>query len=71
MSYHMDYCFSCMGYEIAGAIGIKLAQPERDVICFTGDGTYMTANSEMATAAMMCIDFQVMDYNGWIVVVAE
>lgn len=59
MSYHMEYGFSCMGYEIAGAMGIKMAQPERDVICFTGDGTYMMANSEMATAAMMGINFTV------------
>lgn len=59
MSYHMEYGFSCMGYEIAGAMGIKMAQPERDVICFTGDGTYMMANSEMATAAMMGISFTV------------
>ncbi len=58
-SYHMEYGFSCMGYEIPGAIGIKMAEPERDVICFTGDGTYMMANSEMATAAMMGISFTV------------
>ena len=59
MSYHMEYCFSCMGYEIAGAMGIKMAEPERDVLCFTGDGTYMMANSEMATAAMMGVSFTV------------
>ena len=58
-SYHMEYGFSCMGYEIAGAMGIKMAEPERDVICFTGDGTYMMANSELATAAMMGISFTV------------
>lgn len=58
-SYHMEYGFSCMGYEIAGAMGIKMAEPEADVICFTGDGTYMMANSEMATAAMMGISFTV------------
>ncbi len=58
-SYHMEYGFSCMGYEIAGAMGIKMADPARDVICFTGDGTYMMANSEMATAAMMGISFTV------------
>lgn len=58
-SYHMEYGFSCMGYEIAGAMGIKMAEPGRDVICFTGDGTYMMANSEMATAAMMGIAFTV------------
>ena len=53
MSYHMEYGFSCMGYEIAGAIGIKMAQPERDVVCMLGDGSYMMANSELATACMM------------------
>jgi len=52
-SYHMEYGFSCMGYEIAGAMGIKMAQPERDVICMVGDGSYMMANSELATAVAM------------------
>lgn len=52
-SYHMEYGYSCMGYEVAGALGIKMAQPERDVICMVGDGSYMMANSELATAAMM------------------
>ena len=59
MSYHMEYGYSCMGYEIAGALGIKMAEPERDVICFTGDGTYLMMNSELATAAMMGMDFTV------------
>ncbi len=54
-SYHMEYGFSCMGYEIAGGIGVKLAHPERDVVVWTGDGTYMMANSELATAVMMGI----------------
>jgi len=56
-SYHMEYGYSCMGYEIAGAMGLKMAEPARDVICFTGDGTYMMANSELATAVMMGINF--------------
>jgi len=56
-SYHVEYGYSCMGYEIAGAMGVKMAQPDRDVICFTGDGSYMMANSELATAVMMGIDF--------------
>ena len=56
-SYHMEYGYSCMGYEIGGAIGVKMAEPDRDVICFTGDGTYMMANSELATAVMMGIDY--------------
>lgn len=51
--YHMEYGYSCMGYEIAGALGIKLARPEADVICMVGDGSYMMANSELATAVML------------------
>ena len=57
--YHMEYGFSCMGYEIAGAMGIKMAAPEKDVICMVGDGSYMMANSELATAVMMGIPFTV------------
>lgn len=57
--YHMEYGYSCMGYEIAGAMGIKMAQPQRDVICMVGDGSYMMANSELATAVMMGIPFTV------------
>ncbi|MDD2867430.1 3D-(3,5/4)-trihydroxycyclohexane-1,2-dione acylhydrolase (decyclizing) [Neomegalonema sp.] len=53
--YHMEYGFSCMGYEIAGALGIKMARPEADVVCMLGDGSYMMANSELATAAMLGI----------------
>ncbi|MCU0801630.1 MAG: 3D-(3,5/4)-trihydroxycyclohexane-1,2-dione acylhydrolase (decyclizing) [Rhodobacteraceae bacterium] len=59
MSYHMEYGFSCMGYEIAGAMGIKMAEPARDVVCMLGDGSYMMANSELATACMMGIKFTV------------
>ena len=57
--YHMEYGFSCMGYELAGAMGIKMALPQRDVICMIGDGSYMLANSELATAVMMGIPFTV------------
>ncbi|MEO1470467.1 MAG: thiamine pyrophosphate-dependent enzyme, partial [Pseudomonadota bacterium] len=57
--YHMEYGFSCMGYEIAGAMGIKLARPDADVVCFVGDGSYMMANSELATAVMRRIPFTV------------
>jgi 3D-(3,5/4)-trihydroxycyclohexane-1,2-dione acylhydrolase (decyclizing) len=55
----MEYGFSCMGYEIAGAMGIKMAKPDRHVICMIGDGSYMMANSELATAVMMGIPFTV------------
>jgi len=57
--YHMEYGFSCMGYEVAGAMGIKLAAPEREVVCFVGDGSYMMANSELATAVMRRIPFTI------------
>jgi 3D-(3,5/4)-trihydroxycyclohexane-1,2-dione acylhydrolase (decyclizing) len=57
--YHMEYGFSCMGYEIAGAMGIKLARPDADVVCMVGDGSYMMANSELATAVMMGVPFTV------------
>ncbi|RMD89247.1 MAG: 3D-(3,5/4)-trihydroxycyclohexane-1,2-dione acylhydrolase (decyclizing), partial [Alphaproteobacteria bacterium] len=58
-SYHMEYGYSCMGYEIAGALGIKMADPAADVIAMVGDGSYLMANSELATAAMMGIPFTV------------
>ena len=59
MSYHMEYGYSCMGYEIAGGIGVKMAEPDRDVIVMVGDGSYMMMNSELATAAMMGVKITV------------
>jgi 3D-(3,5/4)-trihydroxycyclohexane-1,2-dione acylhydrolase (decyclizing) len=52
-SYHMEYGFSCMGYEIAGGIGLKMAHPERDVVVMVGDGSYLMMNSELATSVML------------------
>ncbi|ATJ86267.1 3D-(3,5/4)-trihydroxycyclohexane-1,2-dione acylhydrolase (decyclizing) [Ralstonia solanacearum] len=52
-NYHMDYGYSCMGYEIAGGLGVKLARPEREVIVMVGDGSYLMMNSEIATAVML------------------
>ncbi|MEQ9563704.1 MAG: 3D-(3,5/4)-trihydroxycyclohexane-1,2-dione acylhydrolase (decyclizing) [Woeseiaceae bacterium] len=49
-SYHVEYGFSCMGYEIAGGIGVKMALPERDVVVMVGDGSYLMLNSEIATS---------------------
>jgi 3D-(3,5/4)-trihydroxycyclohexane-1,2-dione acylhydrolase (decyclizing) len=48
--YHVEYAFSCMGYEIAAGIGIKMAAPEREVYVFVGDGSYLMLSSEIATA---------------------
>jgi 3D-(3,5/4)-trihydroxycyclohexane-1,2-dione acylhydrolase (decyclizing) len=52
-SYHMEYGFSCMGYEIAGGLGTKMARPEKDVVVMVGDGSYMMLNSELATSVML------------------
>jgi 3D-(3,5/4)-trihydroxycyclohexane-1,2-dione acylhydrolase (decyclizing) len=52
-SYHMEYGFSCMGYEIAGGLGIKMARPDANVVVMIGDGSYMMANSELATSVML------------------
>jgi 3D-(3,5/4)-trihydroxycyclohexane-1,2-dione acylhydrolase (decyclizing) len=51
--YHLEYGFSCMGYEIAGGLGVKLAHPEREVFVLVGDGSYLMLNSELATAVML------------------
>ncbi|XRD91060.1 3D-(3,5/4)-trihydroxycyclohexane-1,2-dione acylhydrolase (decyclizing) [Dyella nitratireducens] len=51
--YHMEYGYSCMGYEIAGGLGVKMAKPERDVIVMLGDGSYLMLNSEIATSVML------------------
>jgi len=58
-SYHMEYGYSCMGYEIAGGLGIGMAEPDRDVVVMIGDGSYMMMNSELATAAMMGVKITV------------
>lgn len=51
--YHMEYGYSCMGYEIAGGLGAKMAHPDRDVIVMVGDGSYLMMNSEIATSVML------------------
>ena len=49
-SYNMEYGASCMGYEIAGAFGAKLAEPDKEVYALVGDGSFMMLNSEIPTA---------------------
>ena len=51
--YHVEYGYSCMGYEIAGGLGVKMARPEREVIVMVGDGSYLMLNSEIATSVML------------------
>jgi 3D-(3,5/4)-trihydroxycyclohexane-1,2-dione acylhydrolase (decyclizing) len=52
-NYHMEYGYSCMGYEIAGGLGVKMARPDKEVIVMVGDGSYLMMNSEIATSVML------------------
>ncbi len=49
-TYHMEYGYSCMGYEIAGALGVKLAEPGREVYALAGDGSYLMLHTELITS---------------------
>ena len=52
--YHLEYGYSCMGYEIAGGLGVKLADPDaRRVVVLVGDGSYLMMNSEIATSVAL------------------
>ncbi len=51
--YHLEYGYSCMGYEIAGGLGVKMAKPDREVIVMVGDGSYLMMNSEIATSILL------------------
>jgi 3D-(3,5/4)-trihydroxycyclohexane-1,2-dione acylhydrolase (decyclizing) len=50
LGYHVEYAFSCMGYEIAGGLGVRRAAPDRDVIVMIGDGSYLMLHTELVTA---------------------
>ena len=49
-SYHLEYGYSCMGYEVAGAVGVKLAHPDREAWALAGDGSFLMLHSELVTA---------------------
>ena len=48
--YHVEYGYSCMGYEIAGALGVKLAAPEREIYALVGDGSYLMLSEAIVTS---------------------
>ncbi len=58
-AYHLEYGFSCMGYEIPAGLGVKMAEPEREVVVFVGDGTYLMMNSEIVTAVAEGLSFTI------------
>lgn len=49
-TYHMEYGYSCMGYEIAGSFGVKLAEPTKEVYAMVGDGSYLMLHTELVTS---------------------
>lgn len=59
-SYNMEYGYSCMGYEIAGAVGSKMACPDKEVYAFCGDGSFNMLHSEMLTAIQEGIKINVL-----------
>ena len=65
--FHTEYGFSCMGYEIAGGMGQRMADPEREVYVFVGDGSYLMMNSEIVTMVQegIKVNFIVMDNHGF------
>ncbi len=64
-SYHMEYGFSCMGYEIAAALGAKMAAPEREVFALVGDGSYVMLHSELLTAIQEGIKIHVIVFDNY------
>lgn len=66
-TYHMEYGFSCMGYEICGAVGVKLAYPQREVFAMVGDGSFLMLHSELYTAIQenAKINIMLFDNEGW------
>ena len=62
-TYHLEYGFSCMGYEVSGALGVKLAAPDKEVYCLVGDGAYLMLHSEIVTAIQEGIKINVILFN--------
>jgi len=62
-AYHAEYAFSCMGYEVAGAIGAKLAEPDKEVYALVGDGGFLMMHTEIVTALQEGIKINIMVFN--------
>ena len=62
-SYHLEYGYSCMGYEIPAAIGVKMADPRREVFVWVGDGTYLMNPTEIVTSIQEGIKFIIIVVN--------
>ncbi|MEO2202566.1 3D-(3,5/4)-trihydroxycyclohexane-1,2-dione acylhydrolase (decyclizing) [Paenibacillus pabuli] len=62
-TYHMEYGFSCMGYEVSGAFGAALAEPDREVYAMVGDGSYLMLHSELVTSLQEQKKFTILLFN--------
>ncbi|WP_297277929.1 3D-(3,5/4)-trihydroxycyclohexane-1,2-dione acylhydrolase (decyclizing) [uncultured Brachyspira sp.] len=62
-TYHVEYAFSCMGYEVNGAYGAKLAYPDREVYAMTGDGSFIMGHSEIASALAIGVKINVIVFD--------
>ncbi|WP_337035844.1 3D-(3,5/4)-trihydroxycyclohexane-1,2-dione acylhydrolase (decyclizing) [Paenibacillus illinoisensis] len=62
-TYHMEYGFSCMGYEVSGAFGAVLAEPNREVYAMVGDGSYLMLHSELVTSLQEQKKFTILLFN--------
>ncbi|MDQ7027132.1 MAG: 3D-(3,5/4)-trihydroxycyclohexane-1,2-dione acylhydrolase (decyclizing) [Anaerolineae bacterium] len=65
--YHLEYGYSCMGYEIAGGLGVKMADPEREVYVMVGDASFLMMNSEIVTMVQegIKVNIIVVDNHGY------
>ncbi len=71
-AYHLEYGNSCMGYEIPAGLGVKMAEPDREVVVMIGDGTYLMLNAEIVTAVAEGLKFTIvlLDNHGYQCIVA-
>lgn len=64
-TYHLEYGFSCMGYEVSGALGAKIANMDKEVYCFVGDGGFLMAHSDLATSLQENIKINILLFNNF------
>ena len=64
-TYHLEYGFSCMGYEISGSLGAKIANPNSEVYAFIGDGSFLMAHSDLVTSLQENIKINILLFNNW------
>ncbi|MGL5721967.1 MAG: 3D-(3,5/4)-trihydroxycyclohexane-1,2-dione acylhydrolase (decyclizing) [Brevinema sp.] len=64
-TYHLEYGFSCMGYEVSGALGAKFAHPNREVYAFVGDGGFLMTHSDLATSLQEKKKINILLFNNW------